>query len=43
MEEERSESLTEEYQTKNAIKIFLTVRLWVIRFIVKRERAQTIS
>ena len=36
-------ALTEDYQTPNAIIFYSGVRLWVIRFIVERERAQTVS
>ena len=35
--------LTEAYQTSNTRFIYPGVRLWVIRFIVKRETAQTVS
>ena len=36
-------SLTEDYQTPNAVFLYLGVRLWVIRFIVKRATAQIVS
>lgn len=35
--------VTEFSQTPNANHITLGVRLWVIRFIVERETAQTVS
>ena len=36
-------ALTEDYQTPNAVFFYLGVRLWVIRFIVKRATAQIVS
>jgi hypothetical protein len=36
-------ALTEDYQTPNAVFLYLGVRLWVIRFIVKRATAQIVS
>ena len=36
-------ALTEDYQTPNAVFFCLGVRLWVIRFIVKRATAQIVS
>ena len=36
-------ALTEDYQTPNAVILYLGVRLWVIRFIVKRATAQSVS
>ena len=35
--------VTEDYQTPNAVFFYLGVRLWVIRFIVKRATAQIVS
>ncbi len=34
---------TDYNQTPNAIILYLAVRLWVIRSIVERETAQTVS
>ena len=36
-------ALTEDYQTPNAVILYLGVRLWVIRFIVERATAQSVS
>ena len=36
-------ALTEDYQTPNTVYLCLGVRLWVIRFIVKRATAQIVS
>lgn len=36
-------ALTEDYQTPNAVILYLGVRLWVIRFIVERATAQIVS
>ena len=36
-------ALTEDYQTPNAVILYLGVRLWVIRVIVKRATAQIVS
>ena len=36
-------ALTEVYQTPNTVFLCLGVRLWVIRFIVKRATAQIVS
>ena len=36
-------ALTEDYQTPNAVILYMGVRLWVIRFIVKRATAQIVS
>ena len=36
-------ALTEDYQTPNAVILYLGVRLWVIRFIVVRATAQSVS
>jgi hypothetical protein len=36
-------AVTEDYQTPNAVILYLGVRLWVIRFIVKRATAQIVS
>ena len=36
-------ALTEDYQTPNAGILYLGVRLWVIRFIVERATAQSVS
>ena len=36
-------ALTEDYQTPNAVILYLGVRLWVIRSIVERETAQIVS
>ena len=37
------DKITEPYQTPNAVFFYLGVRLWVIRFIVKRATAQIVS
>ena len=36
-------ALTEDYQTPNAVILYLGVRMWVIRFIVERATAQSVS
>ncbi len=36
-------ALTADYQTPTAVFLYLGVRLWVIRFIVKRATAQIVS